>query len=427
MHPCTYATEKGGYAADCGTLVVPENRHDAHSRLIALPVKRIKALSAHPREPVFRLQGGPGLTNMDFPDASRFAGDRDVVLVGYRGVDGSSVLQCPEAVSAMKHARDFLGTAFYRRLREGPSDCAAPPAGGRRRSRRLLAAGAGRRPRGRAPRARLPADRPAQRERGHAHGADLRVALPEEHPPLRADRRQPARQLPLVPATNDAQIRKYAALCAQRRVVQLADERPRRHARLDPEEIAGRWGFLRIKPGNAEVGAFFGLMHSTGAASPISSPMTIDSWLAAEDGDASGLWLLSTLAQVAFPDVQVKGDSAAVARTDAAYARRYFAAPRGRALGDRQPRHRLPLGRRPPAGRLAGEPGREPLRPGADSKVETLVINGDLDFATPPQQAHRELMPYLPNGHEVVLPGLGHTDDFWDYQPRAAPTSSTPT
>ena len=33
---------------------------------------------------------------MNFPDASRFAGNHDVVLVGYRGVDGSSRLDCPE-------------------------------------------------------------------------------------------------------------------------------------------------------------------------------------------------------------------------------------------------------------------------------------------------------------------------------------------
>src|SRR4029453_14297610 len=38
LHDCDYATEDGGYAADCGTLVVPENRHTPHSRLIALPV-----------------------------------------------------------------------------------------------------------------------------------------------------------------------------------------------------------------------------------------------------------------------------------------------------------------------------------------------------------------------------------------------------
>ena len=29
--------------------------------------------------PVFRLEGGPGLTNMNFPDASRFTGHHDVV------------------------------------------------------------------------------------------------------------------------------------------------------------------------------------------------------------------------------------------------------------------------------------------------------------------------------------------------------------
>src|SRR5262249_20788741 len=55
LHPCHYGTEQGSYAADCGTLVVPENRAQPGSRLIALPVTRIKALSAHPGEPIFRL------------------------------------------------------------------------------------------------------------------------------------------------------------------------------------------------------------------------------------------------------------------------------------------------------------------------------------------------------------------------------------
>src|SRR4051794_16605071 len=39
LKPCTY---RGG-PADCGTLVVRENRHDPRSRLIALPVTRIRA------------------------------------------------------------------------------------------------------------------------------------------------------------------------------------------------------------------------------------------------------------------------------------------------------------------------------------------------------------------------------------------------
>ncbi len=55
-----------------------------------------------------------------------------------------------------------------------------------------------------------------------------------------------------------------------------------------------------------------------------------------------------------------------------------------------------------------------------DSNVETLLIGGNLDFATPPQWATRELLPHLPNGHEVVLRDLGHSDDFWTYQPEAS-------
>jgi hypothetical protein len=61
LHRCSYGTEHGSYAADCGTLVVPENRADPHSRLIALPVARIRARSAHPADAIFRLEGGPGL------------------------------------------------------------------------------------------------------------------------------------------------------------------------------------------------------------------------------------------------------------------------------------------------------------------------------------------------------------------------------
>src|SRR5262245_12357361 len=71
LHPCHYGTEQGSRAADCGTLVVHENRHDPHTRLIALPVTRIHAQSATPGPPVFRLEGGPGISNMHFSKASR--------------------------------------------------------------------------------------------------------------------------------------------------------------------------------------------------------------------------------------------------------------------------------------------------------------------------------------------------------------------
>ena len=80
LHACRYATENGSYRADCGTLVVRENRHSAHSRLIALPLTRIRARSANPGVPIFRLEGGPGKTNTQFKDASRFAGGDSPIM-----------------------------------------------------------------------------------------------------------------------------------------------------------------------------------------------------------------------------------------------------------------------------------------------------------------------------------------------------------
>ena len=124
LHSCSYNTEQGAADADCGTLVVRENRADPHSRLIALPVTRIRAHSAHPGAPIFRLQGGPGLTNMSFADASRFTDKHDVVLVGYRGIDGSVRLDCPEVESALKHSADFLGQKSFDAYSDAFRSCA---------------------------------------------------------------------------------------------------------------------------------------------------------------------------------------------------------------------------------------------------------------------------------------------------------------
>src|SRR5205823_855548 len=68
----------------------------------------------HPGAPVFYLQGGPGITNMDFPMASRFTPNHDVVLVGYRGIDSSTRLDCPEVASAMTGVDDLMSASTLR-------------------------------------------------------------------------------------------------------------------------------------------------------------------------------------------------------------------------------------------------------------------------------------------------------------------------
>jgi pimeloyl-ACP methyl ester carboxylesterase len=67
---------------------------------------------------------------MKFREASRFADDRDIVLVGYRGLDGSVRLDCPEVAAAVKHATDLLGEQHFRAYGDAYRACARRLAGG---------------------------------------------------------------------------------------------------------------------------------------------------------------------------------------------------------------------------------------------------------------------------------------------------------
>jgi pimeloyl-ACP methyl ester carboxylesterase len=417
LESCTYANEP----ADCGTLVVRENRHNPSSRLIALPITRVRAHAAHPGAPIFRLQGGPGITNMDFPNASRFAARHDVVLVGFRGIDGSSRLDCPEVVSAREHSRDLLSNATSTSVAAGFHACA---------------------------------------DRLRNDGVDLAgYSIPERADDLELARiKLGYRQIDLVSEsagtrtamiyawrypksihrsvmiavnppghfvwdakTTGEQVRRYSALCA-------ADESCRSrtpnftasmHSAF--EHVPSHWWFLPIKKGNVQAASFFGLMNATmDGGGPLASPLTIDTLLSADEGNGSGAWLLSLAAELMFPRAQVWGDVASIGRADHASAKRLFAAGgnKGSVIGS--PGTDLVWAGGKLVGAWPANPDENEYTHVQDSSIPTLLIGGQLDFATPPQVAHRELLPHLSNGREVVLPKIGHADDFWAYEPAAS-------
>ena len=417
----SYETEKGSYVADRGTLVVPENRADPASRLIALPVTRIRARSEHPGAPIIRLQGGPGITNMHFKEASRFADDHDVVLVGYRGMDGSSRLDCPEVESAMKRSGDLLAERSFRARADAFRACAD----------RLTDDGVDLA--GYTLPQRVDDLEAVRKALGYgrvdllSESAGTRTAMiyawryPKSiHRSVMIGANPPGHFLWDARTTGE-QIRRYAALCAKDPACRdrTADLTATLHSAYG--RVPKQWWFLPVEQGNVQAAAFFGLMSATtDGAGPLAAPWTIDTLLKADHGDGGGAWLLSLMAQVAFPSEQLWGDVASVARTDRAQARRFFATPSDR-------------------GSVIGTPGTDLIWAGGkildawpaspdddaysrvrDSNVETLLIGGALDFATPPQWASRDLLPHLPNGKEVVLRNLGHTDDFWTYEPAAS-------
>jgi hypothetical protein len=222
------------------------------------------------------------------------------------------------------------------------------------------------------------------------------------------------------PRTTDEQIDRYAALCARDATCSARTADLAASMRKTAADLPDRWLFLPIKASNVRIMSFFGLMESTSASAPASAPTILDGWLAAATGDASGLWFASVFGDLLFPRMFVRGQYAAAGSVDAQAARDYFAANgpgHGSNLGYAATAFTWGGGELADAWPAAAEVGAyRQVRPSA---VETLLIGGEVDFSTPPQTAAAELLPYLSNGHQVVLPGLGHTASFFAEQPAA--------
>jgi pimeloyl-ACP methyl ester carboxylesterase len=419
LEPCEYVTKNGSYRADCGTLVVPETRADPESRLIALPVTRIRAMSDDPKSPVFFLTGGPGQSNMDFELANRYTDDRDFVLVGYRGIDGSVRLDCPEVESALKRSSDVLSDEFFRAYGDAHRSCAD----------RLTQDGVDLASYGLVQ--QIDDLESARVAFGYdqinllSESAGTRTAMiyawryPDSiHRSVMVAVNPPGAFLFDADTTNE-QIGRYAALCAADGSCRTRTDDLAATMRRTAADIPDRWLFLPIKDANVRVVSMFGLLDSTAAASPTPAPMTLDAWLSAAEGDASGFWSTSVLGDLLFPELFVRGQYAAAPMLDAQAARDYFA----RGQGDLSNLGRAAtaftwgggvLADSWPAAPEEGTYSRVPT-----SEVETLLIGGELDPMTPPQVATTQLLPYLPNGHQVVLPGFGHQNTVFNEQPEA--------
>jgi len=420
LERCDYQTEDGAYDADCGTLVVPETRGDPQSRLIALPVTRIHARSERPSEPIFRLEGGPGVTNMEFERASRFAGEHDVVLVGYRGVDGSVRLDCPEVESALGRSSEILGETSEQAYADAFRACAG----------RLADEGVD--PASYGLVQQVDDLEAARRALGYgridllSESAGTRTAMiyswryPESiHRSVMIGVNPPGHFL-WDAKTTDEQLARYADVCSRDASCRSRTDDLAGSLRRTAAGMPDRWFGLPIEDGNARVASFLGLMETTPEAAPASAPMTLDAWLAAAEGDASGLWFASLAGDVLFPRMFAWGQYAAAGSIDAEAARDYFAAGEQESasnLGRAATSFVWGGGRLADAWPVAAEAGKYGrVRP---SRTETLLVGGELDLSTPPQVATKELLPYLPNGHQVVLAGFGHTLDFWTEQPDA--------
>ena len=415
LTPCTY--EAGGvkYSADCGTLVVPENRSNPGSRLIALPVIRVRALNRNYAEPILFLMGGPGISNLDFEFLAGLVDERDFVQVGYRGIDSSSVLDCPETVAALKAADDLLSKTSLDRFSASIARCAE-----RLQSEGVDVAGY------------------TLLERAHDIEA-ARLALGYEkidllsesvgtrtvmiYAQLYPDSIHRSVMIAVNPPGHflwkaeviDEQLANYAGLCAQDAVCSARTEDLAETMREVARNMPERWLFVPIHPGTVKIGSFFGLFNTS--TKPLSAPWVVDAWLSAAEGDASGLAMISLFGDLVSPSSFVWGETAAVgASADLPVVLQYLSEANLEDTIMGTPGSTWMWGGMSawPANMLPEE-----FRQVQPSEVETLLVSGAVDFAAPPQFARDELLPSLSHGQRVILPEFGHSEDVWQLQPEA--------
>ncbi|MBX2962531.1 MAG: alpha/beta fold hydrolase [Cyclobacteriaceae bacterium] len=92
-----------------GYIAVQENRNNPYSKSIKIPVIIYKSTNPASLEPVFRLAGGPGESNIPKKVTnSELLKNHDFVFVGYRGVDGTTQLKSKKLAKSLKGINNQL-------------------------------------------------------------------------------------------------------------------------------------------------------------------------------------------------------------------------------------------------------------------------------------------------------------------------------
>jgi len=395
--------EETGRIIQCGTLYVKENRANPSSRIIDLPVKVFKSYSSNPEEPIFYFSGGPGASNLTHWPYDEILETRDVVLVGYRGVDGSSRLNCPGMFSSDGGPRMFDSNAIAEsRLKlkgcvEGLEAKGFDLAGYTmlevvedvEAARRALGY----------PRIDLLSAR---------YGTRIAQIYAYKYPEV-IQRSilvavNPPGHFVWEPEKIDSQIQYYSELCKKDPYCNSKTSDLAQSFRNVIHNMPEKWLFFSIDPDKVRMGAFIGLYHRGSAAT------VIDMILSADGGDPSGLALSSFMFDVMISSMDFAwGDSFAKAYSDYDPSRDYV---KEMSIGNS----------------IMGSPGSQTFGmlsvwPGVPlpdefnkpqySDVEMLLVSGTVDFSTPAEFATNELLPYLNNGKQVVLTELGHGDLMW--------------
>lgn len=411
LAPKTIEVEGKQFNSEEGFIVVKENPSDTLSRRNMLPVLRICSTNKNPSEPIFLLNGGPGISNMKYRPSAALLENHDFVLVGYRGVDGSIELKSDEVEEAMEGVDgDLLSDKSLRSLSEALESFSK-----KLKTRNVDLA--------HYTIVDVISDLESVRnafgyERINlfsiSYGTRVALIYSYLHPgtlfrSVMIGVNPPGR-FTWDPKKIDEQLAYYDSL--------FVNDSSRYDGRLLSQSIKialakmpSRWSLFKLDPGKIRAITFAMLYHKRSAA------LVFDCYRAAEEGDYSGLYALQRGYDFIFPGIFVWGDLFAKGAPDYDSTITYVSAMRdsqtvmgspfslliwGSGVGH-WPIHTIP----PELCRVQ------------HSDVQTLLISGSIDFSTPAEYATNDLLPYLSRGKQIILKEMGHANDILTLQ-RAA-------
>ncbi len=388
-----------------GTIPVKLDRSDSSSGYISLPVNIIKSSSASPLEPVYWMRGGPGEENLKFYTMKALLSNHDFVLVGYRGVDGPVMPGSRKIKKALRgsdyqlfsdKSLDNLGVAidqYFNEIDKKGFDInhytILDVVDDFEDVRKLL---------------------------GHqkidlcSQSYGTRVALLYSYKYPEAINRSimvginPPGSCVWYPETTRQVIERYDSICKAQG--DMADITIKESIRQSFERMPKRWSLFKLDPDKIKVGTFY-LLYSKNTA-----VMAFDAYRrAALKGDYSGLYLM----QLACDYVDLfhstnYGDlfsKALTADYDSTMDYRRLFRPDSFEIG--APLSMLYWGSCKNMQIKLIDPDYRKIKL---CNTETLMVGGNLDITCPPDLTIKELLPYMPNGNQVILTNMSHVGDL---------------
>ncbi len=108
----------------CGTVRVPRDHFAGDQASFELGIRWLESPNAEAasRPPVIYLNGGPGLSNLAAAPPEAITSEFNILLVGYRGIDGGPETSCPNVPAAITGTRRILEDGIAR-LEQAISTC----------------------------------------------------------------------------------------------------------------------------------------------------------------------------------------------------------------------------------------------------------------------------------------------------------------